>query len=464
VETEAVTLKRQLTLLEYGTCSDETQAKALFEHRESLQPYLKEKLLTQSFDGNQIHIRAAHFVGLMPFSGANQTHWLLVAPKGCREDENLGLLRFLELIALSECNTPPETVPGLEAESGPNRFLLFLAYHYAKLLRDLCLRDFRSYYRHEEGELRGRIRGRLRLADYTRLAIRGKPHVLACRWDEFTVDNWDNRILWAAARRLKQVAASFDPRAAALVWRPFERLIPWFSAVAEVPIRAEDFRKSRLGRTSRYYRHALAWARLLLQGGDLPTGGGQVPPLVLNTHQAFEKFAEVVVRAAFPEKWEIEFQKDVKFLERPQAQVRRPDISLSDPKKAVIAVGDAKYKEVLEHAADDKLATGSDVFNASIQHGDWNQLYVYMRLTTAPCGFFVLPFWNKDGNHVEWLDQFEFAVPPCDGSARVGVLALNLLRPLGDVKQKAAEQLRRWLSPSVSPFAAMAGNRNGEAR
>src|SRR5207247_1535266 len=109
-------------------------------------------LLTQTFDGNQLQIRAANHVGLLPFSGANQTHWLLVAPKGCGQDWNLGLLRFLELIALSEGETPPDDIPGLEGKPGPDRFLLFLAYHYARLLRDLCLRDFRSYYRHEEGE------------------------------------------------------------------------------------------------------------------------------------------------------------------------------------------------------------------------------------------------------------------------------------------------------------------------
>src|SRR5438477_4640374 len=43
-----------------------------------------------------------------------------------------------------------------------------------------------------------------------------RQHVLPCRWEEFTVDNWDNRILWAAARRLKEVAGAFDSQAATL--------------------------------------------------------------------------------------------------------------------------------------------------------------------------------------------------------------------------------------------------------
>ena len=46
----------------------------------------------------------------------------------------------------------------------------------------------------------------------------------------------------------------------------------------------------------------------------------------------------------------------------------------------------------------------------------------------------------------EWLDDFRFTVPPCDGAVRVAVLALNLLKPIKDVKQKAATRLRDWLS------------------
>ena len=68
--------------------------------------------------------------------------------------------------------------------------------------------------RHPLQALRGYIRGRLHLAGYARQAVQGKPHILPCRWDEFTVDNWDNRILWAAARRLKSAATALGPEAA----------------------------------------------------------------------------------------------------------------------------------------------------------------------------------------------------------------------------------------------------------
>src|SRR5262249_46365337 len=157
----------------------------------------------------------------------------------------------------------------------------------------------------------------------------------------------------------------------------------------------------------------------------------------LNTHKAFERFAEVVAGAALPDVgWRADFQNEWPFLTGAgqKAQSHIPDILLSDP-KGVVAVGDAKYKEVLERAPGAGLETGKEVLQACIQANDWNQLYVYMRMKEAAFGFFVVPFWKADGEHTEWLDQFQFAVPPCGPNVRVAVLALNLLRPLKDVKQ-----------------------------
>lgn len=445
---------RELTLFEYGTCRDPAQAAWLYEHRERLQPYLKRERgwLTLSFDEDyKPCIRAAGYVGVLPFSDKEgMSHLLLIAPKGCdQQNADLGLLRFLELLAFDDGGTPPKDIAsGWEGQLGPHRFLLFLARHYASLLKELCRRDFRSYYRAEEDKLRGHIRGRLHLSGYARLAVQGKQHILPCRWDEFTVDNWDNRILWAAARRLKDVAATLDPRAAQLVWDPFQHLLSWFSPVAEVPITASDFHRSRLGRTSRYYRRALVWARLLLQGSDLPTAGGQVPPLVLDAPAAFERFAEVVAGAALPDAfWHPHFQQECSFpfLTGQQSQSRKPDILLSGP-EGLCAVGDAKYKDVLERAANKPLGTAKEVLEVGIQPADWNQLYVYMRMKGASFGFFVVPFWNAVGDPFEWLDDFQFAKNPCDGTVRVAVLALNLLKPLKTVKQAAATRLCAWLS------------------
>jgi hypothetical protein len=189
---------------------------------------------------------------------------------------------------------------------------------------------------------------------------------------------------------------------------------------------------------------------LLLQGSDLPTAGGQAPPLVLNASAAFEKFAERVAWAALPdESWHSHFQQEWRFLSGQQTQSHKPDILLSGP-DGLSAVGDTKYKDVLERAANAQLGSDrevlKEVLEVSISPSDWNQLYVYMRMKGAACGFFVVPFWNTEGPFYKWLDDFRFTIAPCDGTAQVAILALNLLKPLKDVKQMAATRLRAWLS------------------
>ena len=447
-----IVLPREIRLFEYDTCSDQKTATALFERRASLQSYLNKQWLTLGFENQLPCVRATHQVGILPFSDEASTHLLFVAPKGCRDEFDLGLRRFLELLAVGNSDAPLVKIPdGWQGKPAAHKFLLFLAHHYAHLLKELCRYDFRSYYRSEEGDLRSHIRGRLHVAIYARRAVSGKSHLLPCRWEEFTVDNWDNRILWAAARRLKQVAGAIDAQAAAWVWRPFRPLLPWFSAVAEVPITPDDFRKSRLGRTSRFYREALSWARLLLQGSDVPSAGGRVPPLVLDANKAFEQFANVVVRAAMPDiSWRVMEQECLDF--RAGDVPIRPDLLLRDSGNVVRAIGDTKYKLVVEEvpSSQRQSETPEESVRVRIKSSDWYQLYVYMRTANTSRGFFVVPFWSKDGAAIRWMPQGEFCVPPCGSESQLAVLCLNLLQPIKSVKDQAAARLRHWLSESQS--------------
>ena len=68
VQDSGVTLARELTLFQYGTCSDPNQAAILYDYRLYLQPYLKKKWLTLGFLNDKPCIRAADYVGVLPFS------------------------------------------------------------------------------------------------------------------------------------------------------------------------------------------------------------------------------------------------------------------------------------------------------------------------------------------------------------------------------------------------------------
>ena len=176
----ASVLAPELLLFEYGTCATKEQREHLFSSRFHLKKYLDKKWLTKRFVGDDPNIFASHYVGVLPFLVGGKSNLLLIAPKGCQQDADLGLLRFLELIAFEDGKDLPKDTGGWAGQLGPNKFLLFLAGHYAALLGELCRRDFRYYYRAEEGELRGFIRGRLRASTYARLTVRGRHHILPC--------------------------------------------------------------------------------------------------------------------------------------------------------------------------------------------------------------------------------------------------------------------------------------------
>lgn len=124
---------------------------SLFEEREHFRDYLARGWLTLSFDDETPCVRASHFVGLMPYHCAEGSRLVLVAPKGCRENQEQGLLHFLELLAICNGQSAPPLPAGYQGVRGAAKFLVFLAFYYAHLLRELCRRDFRLYYRAEEG-------------------------------------------------------------------------------------------------------------------------------------------------------------------------------------------------------------------------------------------------------------------------------------------------------------------------
>jgi hypothetical protein len=433
---------------------------ALYLSREHFRDYwAAERWLTLDIDGGEPCVRASHYVGLLPFQRGGQSHLLLIAPKGCEFDtpeRPIGLLRFLEMVAIADGGEAEEDGEGLALEGAGENLLVLLAGHYGHLLHELCRRDFRRYFRPEEGELRGRVRGRVRMAAHLRNCLHGRAHLAPCCWEEFTPDNWDNRILLGAMRLVQRAAAGLAPQAVDFVRERFQGLDAWFSAVEEVPIRSADLEKGRLGRTSRHYRRTLQWARLIIRGLDRPAAGGQAPPLVLDANSAFEGFAKIVTRSAVDATgqygWEVPVAKDtIPCLIRPQHQPRFPDVTIRDG-KTVAAVGDAKYKVVLEQglSASQLRDLDNDIV-PKIGSADWNQLYVYMRMAGASRGFFVVPYWEpgEQACPARLVRDFEFAVPPLDRtearSVRVAVLGLNLLQPLGTVRECAGQQLADWL-------------------
>jgi len=461
LQTPSDSLPPEIVLTEYEAPTDRESSRVLFGLSDHLGPYLQRGWLTRAFENGEPCIKASHYVGLLPYVHEATPHLLLITPKGSGANPDLGLLRFLELIALASGDEEFEAPTGLEGRKGTSRFVLFLAAYYGQLLQQLCRGDFRSYYRDEQGELRSRVRGRLHLQGYARNCLRGQSHRLPCRWEEFTPDNWDNRILWAAARGLQRAAQCLDTEAFNSVRRCFSPVISWFEPVSEEPVTSSDFHRARLGRISPYYRRALLWARMIIQGTDLPTAGGSTPPLAFNAHATFEHFAEAVTRSAMPTPaFRPMFQEPYPFLTGPQDQKHKSDIIILSS-DGIHAVGDAKYKEVIESIPAEQTASLPEVVHSAIRSPDWNQLYVHMRLTGASRGFFIVPFWEKEGETSVLIAGYEFAKSPLDGPVRVAVLGLNLMQPIRVVKQDAARHLKDWLQEERWAKPTLPASRSG---
>jgi len=458
----ACELPEEIRMLEYLPC--ETQYREqLFAECDNLREYLTRRWLILDFVDSNPVITARHFVGVFPFRCKDEAcprrekHLLLVLPKGCRSDEGRELLPFLELLSLAGGGKISEWPEGFKGQRGAGTFLLLLAHHYSGLLAELCRRDFRLYYQPEEGELRGRIRGRLNVHAHHSNTLRAKAHQVPCRWEEFTPDNWDNRILLAGKRRLERSAGALSAKAGAFIRGQFRTTESRFNEVQEMSVSARDLHRARLWRMSPYYRRAFDWARLILQGLDRPVAGGQAPPLALDANDAFERFAEAVtVKASGQAKGSglvVEPQAGRMFMSGPQFQTRIPDLLIRDS-HGVIAVGDAKYKEVLEGIPTDQLGDLERAIVPRIRPADWNQLYIYMRLTGATRGFFLVPYWRPDATTLIKVPstqnpgaEFGFTVGPLDGHNRVkiAIFGLNLLRPREVLNVQALAPLTRWI-------------------
>jgi hypothetical protein len=125
-----------------------------------------------------------------------------------------------------------------------------------------------------------------------------------------------------------------------------------------------------------------------------------------------------------------------------------PDIVVREG-KAVIAIGDAKYKRVLEDpAADEEVAL--TVENVRFARSDLYQLYTYMRLAKAKRGFFVAPAWRPN-ERAAWLVECEFGERPPVKGAELRVLFLNLARPVREVLAEGAKELREFFAEVAPP-------------
>jgi 5-methylcytosine-specific restriction enzyme subunit McrC len=226
-------------------------------------------------------------------------------------------------------------------------------------------------YRTEEAAL-ATVRGRLRIDDQLRTRFGMLPPV-EVRYDEFTEDTEENRLLKAALARLRRFRVRSEP--ARRLLRAFDQRLYEVESVEYDGRSLPQFIYTRL---NEHYRPAIELAKLILRGAafELHHGTVQASAFLVDMNQIFEDFIVVGLRETLRLSERVFPQGATGrhlALDRAKAVELNPDISWWDGGRCTF-VGDAKYKRV-------NLA--------GINHPDLYQVLAYALAADLPGGLLI---------------------------------------------------------------------------
>ena len=224
-------------------------------------------------------------------------------------------------------------------------------------------------YRVEEDTLQT-VRGRIRIDDQ----IRQRPGFMLpidVRYDEFTDDIIENRLVKTAAAQLSRMRLRSRDARAGLSW-----VIGMLEQVALVEFSTSDLPETHFTRLNEHYREVLALAHLILRYSAFSSARGAVRAsgFLVNMNDLFQEFLTVALRETLGvssntlrSEREVEFDKDGR------ARLK-PDLSWWDDGICTF-VGDAKYKNLTD--------------NRSVPSADLYQLLAYATALNLPGGLLI---------------------------------------------------------------------------
>lgn len=226
-------------------------------------------------------------------------------------------------------------------------------------------------YRIEEEALAA-VRGRIRFDEQIRRWY-GRLPPIELRFDEFTEDIEQNRLLKAALDRLRRLRIRSSSARASL--RGFDQALERVRLVEYDPRQLPEIQFTRL---NEHYRRAVNLSRLILRGTSLEFTHGQErsSAMFVDMNRVFEDFVVVALREQLHLS-EREFtqgsRRRVLYLDQGRRIRLKPDLSWWHEQECVF-VGDVKYKRVTV---------------ADIPHADLYQLLAYTIASRLPGGLLV---------------------------------------------------------------------------
>ena len=242
------------------------------------------------------------------------------------------------LFLLLDVGLPPDAWRPATFAFGTDRNLLAaMAAFFARTAEQAVARGLRRDYRQEEDRL-VTLRGRVDIA--AQLRTPGVVSPVACRFDEYTADILENRVLKAAARRLLRLpGVRPDGR------RLLERLLVHLDEVTDAPVDASAVDRFVFTRLNRHYEPALRLAALVLRNTSLldRVGSADASAFLLDMPTLFQRWLGDRLARHLRSRLAVEPEPTVHLGERRRVPMY-PDLVFLDLGGAVAYAGDAKYK------------------------------------------------------------------------------------------------------------------------
>ena len=263
------------------------------------------------------------------------------------------------------------------------------------------------------------VRGRIRMGEQMSRRFRLSPPI-ALSFDEFTVDNQENRLIRSAIE-----LASKMPIRNTETTRGIQFLRAMFSDVSIVEFDRSWLPQPNWNRLNEHLEYAVSLARRIIQNSSisLEHGDSSSDEFIINMANVFEDFVVTAIRehlklsrSEMPRANEIHPQL---YLDEGQLVRLKPDISRWEGSRCV-AIGDVKYKPIAD---------------AGVIHADIYQLLAYAVANDLPEASLIYAMPKSEQVGLKLLNTHKIV----GAGASINVFALDLTTSPGEVLRQIAE-------------------------
>ncbi|MYC22666.1 MAG: hypothetical protein F4X62_14435 [Caldilineaceae bacterium SB0662_bin_25] len=270
------------------------------------------------------------------------------------------------------------------------------------------LRDYLS----EEDALHT-VRGRIRFDEQIRRRY-GIPLPVELRFDEFTEDILANRLIKAAAARLRRMTLRSSKTRRGLGW-----VFATLENISLLESRRGNVPEIRFDRLNEHYRDVVGLARLILLHSEFESFRGDVRAsgFLIDMNKLFQEFVTQALREELGvTEATLQSERKIPF-DRDDSAAIEPDLSWWDGEKYTF-VGDAKYKRI-----DDKSAPNADLY----------QILAYATALGLPRGLLIYAQGEAEAATYEIRNSCK----------QIEVVALDLTGSIEEILERVKEIARK---------------------